>query len=138
MASTVYLVSMGLMGLLALIVVATTVMSRDWADYTPRIGREKVGFLAGLARSETGWTLGFFLLVLLGTAATFSALSGGGTTLFLGLVALVVLGVLTIGVYAAGRSRGHPHAYAVGEVVITLGFLVLVAVTGYLLANFGA
>ena len=138
MASTVYLLSMGVMGLLALAVVALTVLSRDWADYTPRIGRPKLGVLARLARSETAWVLGFFLLVLAGTAATLSALSGGGTTLFLGLVALLVLGLFTIGVYAAGRSRGHPHAYAIGEVVISLGLLVLVAVTGYLLANFGA
>lgn len=138
MASAVYLVSMALMGVLALVVIAATATGRDWYSYTPEIGREDVDPLTALSRSPLAWMLGFFLLVALALGAVFAALSGGGTTLFVALAGLLVLGFLLFGVYAAGRSRGHPHAYAVGEAVITLGFLFLIVVAGYLLANFGA
>lgn len=138
MASAVYIASMILMGVLALIVIGATATSRDWYSYTPEIGRPEVGGLTGLSQNPTAWVVAFFLLVALALGTVLAALSGGGTTLFLGLAGILVLGFVMIGVYAAGRSRGHPHAYAVGEVVITLGFLFLILVAGYLLANFGA
>jgi hypothetical protein len=138
MASAVYLASMILMGVLALVVIAATATSRDWYSYTPEIGRPEVGGLTGLSQNPTAWVVAFFLVVGLALATVFSALSGGGTTLFLALAGLLLLSFVMIGVYAAGRSRGHPHAYAVGEVVITLGLLFLLVVSAYLLANFGA
>lgn len=138
MASAVYLVSMALMGVLALVVIAATATGRDWRRYTPEIGREDVDLLTGLSRSPLVWVLSFFLLVVLALVAVFVALSGGGTTLFVALAGLLVLGFILLGVYAVGRSRGHPHAYAVGEAVITLGFLFLILVSVYLLSNFGA
>lgn len=138
MASSVYLASMIVMGVLALLVVAVTALGRDWYDYTPRIGRPEPDLLTGLSEDPRAWVVIFLLLVLLGTGATLSALSGGTTTLFLAVAGLLVLGFLVVGVYAAGRARGHPHAYAVGEVVITLGFVFLIALAGFLFANFGA
>lgn len=138
MASAVYIASMILMGVLAVLVIAATATSRNWYSYTPEIGRPDVGGLTGLSQSPLAWTVGFFLLVALALATVLAALSGGGTTLFLGLAGILLLGFVMIGVYAAGRARGHPHAYAVGEVVITLGLLFLILVSAYLLANFGA
>lgn len=138
MASVVYLASMILMGVLALLVIADVAMRRDWYSYSPEIGRPKVGGLTGLSRNPLAWALGFILLVGLALATVLAALSGGGTTLFVGLVGLLVLGFGMSGVYALARSRGHPAAYAAGEAVIAFGFLFLVLVAGYLLANFGA
>lgn len=138
MASAVYLVSMALMGVIALVVIGATATGRDWHRYTPEIGREDVDPLTALSRSPLAWVLTFFLLIALALGAVFAALSGGGTTLFVALAGFLVLGFLLLGVYGAGRSRGHPHAYAVGEAVIAFGFLVLVALTAFLLTNFGA
>lgn len=138
MASSVYLVSMVVMGLLALLVIALTATGRDWVNYSPRIGPPKPGRLAGLARNVQVWVLVFFLLVLLATAGTLAAAGGGSTTLLLAGLAILVFGFFTLGVYLTGRSRGHPHSYAVGETIITLGGVVLLVLAVYLLTSFGA
>lgn len=138
MASTVYLVSMAVMGLLALLVVALTATGRDWYDYTPRIGPPKRDTLSELASSPRAWVVLFFLVVAVVLGATLSTLGGGSATPAIAVVGLLVLGFLIVGVYAAGRSRGHPHAYAVGETVLTLGALLLLVLTAYLLTSFGA
>lgn len=138
MASTVYLASMVVMGLTALLVIGFSATGRDWYDYSPRIGPPKRDTLTELAASPRVWVLLFFLLVAAVLGATVSALGGGSLGPILALVALLVLGFLVLGVYAASRSRGHPHAYAVGETVITLGALFLVVIVGYLLTSFGA
>lgn len=138
MASTVYLVSMAVMGILALLVVALTATGRDWYDYTPRISPPERDTLSELASSPRAWVVLFFLVVAVVLGATLSTLGGGSATPALALVGLLVLGFVVLGVYAAGRSRGHPHAYAVGESVITLGALLLLVITVYLLTSFGA
>jgi hypothetical protein len=138
MASTVYLASMVVMGVLALLVIALTATGRDWVSYSPQIGPPSPGRLAGLAQDVRVWVLAFFVLVLVATAGTITAASGGSTTLLLAGLGVVVFGFLTLGVYFTGRSRGHAHSYAVGETVITIGALILVALAAFLLTNFGA
>lgn len=138
MASPVYLASMVVMGVLALVVIAYTATGRDWKHYTPEISRPEGDTLSRLASSTAVWILLFFALVALGLAATLVALGGGSTTFLVGVVGLLVLGFLVLGIYAAGRSRGHPHSTAVGEVILTLGALFLVVLAAYLLTSFGA
>lgn len=138
MASTVYLVSMAVMGLLALLVVTFTATGRDWNDYTPRISPPEGDTLTELSSSPRVWVVLFFLVVALVLGATLATLGGGSATPVLALIGLLVIGFLVIGTYAAGRSRGHPHAYAVGETVLTLGALLLLVLTAYLLTSFGA
>lgn len=138
MASVVYLASMVLMGVLALLVIADVAMRRDWHSYSPEIGRPEVGGVSGLAHNPLAWALGFFLLVGLALATVLAALSGGGTTLFVVLAGFLVVGFGMFGVYALARSRGHAAAYAAGEAVVAFGFLFMIALTAFLLTNFGA
>lgn len=138
MASPVYLASMVVMGLLALVVFAFTATGRDWKHYTPAISPPEGDTLHRFANSTLAWVLVFFAIVGLGIAAILVALGGGSTTFLVGVVALLVLGFLVLGVYTAGRSRGHPHSTAVGEAIITLSALFLIVLAGYLLTSFGA
>jgi hypothetical protein len=138
MASLVYLASAGVTLALAVIVFVAMARGRDWQNYSPQIGAPRPSGLSRLTDSVRVWTLGFILLVLATTAAILAALQGGSVTAMLAIFGVVVLGFLTFSVYAMGRSRGHPHAAAVGEAVIGLGFIVLVAVGGRLLLDFGA
>lgn len=138
MAPVSYLTSAVLMGVLALVVVLAVVLGRNWRHYTVRLGRPEGGFLAGVARSPTAWIVIFVGLSLGGIAATLAVLGGASPTLFVGGAGVIVLGFLILGVYAMGRSRGHPHAYAVGEAVAALGAVFLLALTGMLLTSFGA
>jgi hypothetical protein len=138
MASTVYLVSMAVMGILALLVVALTATGRDWFDYSPRIGSPDRDTLSTLASSPRAWVVLFFLLVAVVLGATLSTLGGGSAAPVLALIGLLLVGFLVLGTYAMGRSLGHPHAYAIGETVITLGALLLVVLAAYLLTSFGA
>jgi hypothetical protein len=126
------------MGILALLVVALTATGRDWVDYSPRISPPERDTLTELASSPRAWVVLFFLVVAVALGATLSTLGGGSAAPALALVGLLLLGFLVVGVYAAGRSRGHPHAYAVGETVITLGALLLLVLAAYLLTSFGA
>ncbi len=138
MASLVYLASAGVMLALAVIVFVATARGRDWQNYTPQIGAPRPSGLGRLTGSVKVWTLGFIVLVLATTAAILSALQGGSVTAMLAIFAVVVLGFLTFSIYALGRSRGHPHAAAVGEAVVSLGFIVTVVIGGRLLLDFGA
>jgi len=138
MVSYVYLASAGFMFALAVIVFAVTARSRNWEQYTPELGGPRPRGVARTIRSVNSWVVGFIALVLLTAVAVLGAVQGGSVTMLLGLFGLFVVGFLTFGVYALGRSRGHPHAYAVGEAVVSLGFVVLVAVGGNLLLTFGA
>jgi archaellum biogenesis protein FlaJ (TadC family) len=138
MASPVYLASMVVMAVLALVVVAFTATGRDWKHYTPAISPPEGDTLSRLANSTLAWVLAFFVIVGLGIGATLVALGGGSTTFLVGVVGLLVLGFLVLGIYAAGRSRGHPHSTAVGEAILTLSVLFLVVLTAYLLTSFGA
>lgn len=138
MAPAAYLASAVLMGTLALLVLVAVSVGRDWHHYTPRLGRPEAGRLARLARDDRVWILAFVVLVVAATAGTLAALGGGSTAVTFGGAGVIVLAFLLVGVYAVGRSRGHPHAYAVGEAVVTLGVVFLVALTGWLLTSFGA
>lgn len=138
MAPAAYLASAVLMGVLALGVLVFVAKGRPWHAYRPRLGRPEGSQLARLARDSRVWTIAFFALIFGATAATLAVLSGASPSIVLGGTGALILGFTVIGVYAMGRSRGHPHAFAVGEAVITLGVVFLVALTGWLVASFGA
>jgi len=138
MVSYVYLASAGVMFALAVIVFVATARGRSWEHYTPELSGPQPGGVSKLVRSVNAWVVGFILLVLLTAGAVLAAVQGGSVTMLLGVFGVLVLGFATTGVYALGRSRGHPHAFAIGEAVITLGLVVLLAVGGQLLTAFGA
>lgn len=138
MAPAAYLASTVLMGTLALVVFVAVAVGRDWRHYTPRLSRPEGGLLARLARDGRVWILAFVALVVAATAGTLATLGGGSTTVLFGGAGAIVLAFLLVGVYAVGRSRGHPHSYAVGEAIAALGAVFLLALTGWLLTSFGA
>lgn len=138
MVSYVYLASAAVMLALAVVVFVATARGRNWEHYTPRIGGPRPSGLSQLTSSVNAWVVGFILLVVLTAGAVLAAVQGGSVALLLAVFGLLVVGFLTIGVYAIGRSRGHPHAYAVGEAVVSLGFVVLLAIGGQLVTTFGA
>lgn len=138
MASYVYLASAVVMGLLGIIVFVATARGRNWYEYTPQISPPEPGVVGKLTHDIRAWVLGFLILVVGATAAVLAAVSSGNLAFIFGLLGLLVVGFLTFGVYSAGRSRGHPHAYAVGEAVIALGTIVLLGITGNLVLSFGA
>ncbi|MFB6311997.1 MAG: hypothetical protein ABEH64_12555, partial [Salinirussus sp.] len=100
MASTVYIASMVVMGLLALLVIGLSATGRDWYDYSPQIGPPKRDTITALAGSVRVWVLLFFVLIAAVLGATLSALGGGSMMPVLVLVALLALGFLVLGVYA--------------------------------------
>lgn len=138
MAPISYLASALLMGALALFVFLAIGFGRNWHHYTVQLGRPEGGILAGIARSTTAWIVIFVAISLGAIAATLAVLGGGSATLVFAGAGALVLAFLLVGVYAMGRSRGHPHAYAVGEAVAALGAIFLIALTGLLLTSFGA
>lgn len=138
MVSYVFLASAVVMGLLAVAAFAATALWRDWVDYRPSISPPERGTIARLATDFRVWVFGFILLVGLVVAAVLAAVEGGNLMLIFGLLGLLVVGFLIVGVYSAGRSRGHPHAHAVGEAIIALGAVVLLGIAVNLLTSFGA
>lgn len=138
MVSYVYLASAVVMGLLAVTVFVATARGRNWYDYTPRIGRPEPGLVGRLTGDLRTWIFGFVVLVLAITGAVLTAVDGGNLGFIFGLLGLFVIGFLTFGVYSAGRSRGHPHAHAVGEAIIALGTVVLLVIATQLLTSFGS
>jgi hypothetical protein len=138
MVSYVYLASAGATLALAVIVFVAIDRGRDWHSYRPSISPPQPSSMRRLAGDVRTWTLLFAVLVLATTAGILSALQGGSTTAILAVFGVVVLGFVTLGVYGLGRSRGHPHAAAVGEALVTIGLILLVALSGQLLTGFGA
>lgn len=137
MASYVYLASAVVMGLVAITVFVATARGREWYDYSPQIGRPEPGFLRGLTGDVRAWVLGFLVLVVAITAAVLAAVDGGNLLFIFGVLGLLIVSFLTFGVYAAGRSRGHPHSHAVGEALITLGTVILIGIAINLIVSFG-
>lgn len=138
MVSYVFIASAVIMGLLAVAAFAATALWRDWFDYRPQISPPERGTISRLATDFRVWVLGFILLVGLLTGAVLAAVGGGNVGAILGLLGLLVVGFLILGVYSAGRSRGHPHAHAVGEAIIALATVVLLGIAVNLLTSFGA
>lgn len=138
MVSYVLLASAVVMGLLVAVVFAGIGWSRNWYDYRPQISPPERGVANVLANSVRVWIVGFVVLVVAVMGAVFLAIESGSLVGIYALFGLIVVGFLTFGVYATGRSLGHPHAHAVGEAILALATVLLLAITGNLLISFGA
>lgn len=137
MATSAYLVSTVVMGVLFVSVALAVARGRDWRRYSSE--REAPpGVTSRLANDGTAWIVGFVLLVAAAIGATLVAAGGGGTTLVVAGGGAAAIAFLTVGIYSAAKSRGHPHSHAVGEAIITLGAVSLVAIVGWLLLTAGA
>jgi hypothetical protein len=134
MAAT-HLLSTALMGVLVLGIAFVVARGRAWHEYRPQFVRREDLSVGG---DPLPLMLGFIVLIVVTLGATLFAVGGGGVAAFLGVAAALVVGFLAVGVYVTARSNGHPHSHAVGEAIITLGALVLVAVVGWLLLTAGA
>jgi hypothetical protein len=136
MVTSSYLVSTALMSVLILGVAFALARGRAWYGYRPELLRR--GTAGGITRDPLVLMIGFVVLIGVSMAVTLIGAGGGSATTFLAVAAALVVGFLLSGIYTTARSNGHPHAYAVGEAVITLGALVLVAIVGWLLMTAGA
>lgn len=83
------------------------------------------------------WPVGFLLLVVATVLLTVLGLGGGQMTILLGFLGAGVVGFLVAGVFVMARSHGHPYSHAVGEAVVTLGAVWLVAVVAWVLLDDG-
>jgi FtsH-binding integral membrane protein len=124
------------MSVLILGVAFVLARGRAWYGYRPDLLKRGTG--EDLTRDPLFLMVGFVLLIGVSMAVTLIAAGGGSVTTFLAVAGALVVGFLLSGIYTTARSNGHPHAYAVGEAVITLGVLVLVAIVGWLLMTAGA
>ena len=131
-----YLLSTALMGVLVLGVALVVARGRSWHDYRPQfLSQTKDVSLGG---NPLLLMLAFILLLGVTVGVTLFAAGGGSVAAFLGVAGALVVGFLATGVYVTARSNGHPHSHAVGEAIVTLGALVLLAVVGWLLVTAGA
>lgn len=135
MATSTYLLSTVMMGVLVLGVAFVVARGRAWHSYRPQVfGRGE--------RPATDdpflWTLAFVVLLAVSLGGTLFVLGGGSTTLVMAGAGVLVAAFLVAGVYVTAKSNGHPHSHAVGEAVVTLGALVLLGVVGWLLTTAGA
>jgi hypothetical protein len=136
MVTSTYILSTALMSALILGVAFLLARGRAWYGYRPELLRREGQ--TGLASDPLVWMVAFVLLIGVSMAVTLVAAGGGSAVTFLAVAGALVVGFLLSGIYTTARSNGHPHAYAVGEAVLTLGGLVLVAIVGWLLATAGA
>ena len=137
MAAGTYLASTVVLGLLAAGVFYAAVNGRAWKRYAPQVLSK--GRRGGLASDSRDWILGFVVVTVLAIAGLVGVLesgAGASVVIFAG-AAVAIVGFLIVGTYTTARSRGHPHAYAVGEAVGVLGAVVLVAMVVNLLTRFG-
>lgn len=102
------------------------IYSRPWRRYT-------VGGGGPAVDETTVWLVGFLALTVFAAVATVVTLDTGAIVPLLVFVAGSVVAFLGAGVYLFGRSHGHPRSHAVGEAVITLGAVGLLAITARLI-----
>lgn len=117
----------------ALLVGLSTVLARDpqWRQYRPSLPSRPA---AKAADDPEALLVGFFLAVLALGGGTLFVLGGGDLMVLLLVIGLALVAFLAGGVYVAGRSHGHPHSHAVGEAIIVVGGIGLLAVAGWLIA----
>lgn len=131
MTATVSLVSSALMGTALVGLAALLSNGKSWRRYSPaRRPRERRERFEGPGVG----VVGFLLAVVLVAGGTLSVVGGGPVWVGLALIGAALLVFLAGGVYLAGRSHGHPHSHAVGEAVLVIGGLGLLAVVGWLIA----
>jgi len=130
MANTSVLASAVVMASVLLGTVAFVIYARPWRGYTVATG-------GSVSRSDldgtTSWLLGFLALSVFAALATVVTLRGDDILPLLLFVGGAVVAFLGAGVYVFGRSHGHPHSHAVGEAVITLGAVGLLAIAANLM-----
>lgn len=83
------------------------------------------------------WRIVFLALGLAAVGGTMLGLGGSGSLAVLGGIGAGLAVFVALIVYAAGKASGHPRSHAVGEAIIALGALTLIAVVANLLLNFG-
>lgn len=136
-----YLVTAAVMGGLFVAVAYWIQRGTDWRQ--PASIRAALPVpIDGAGRSQSGtqspmWPIGFLLLVLATVLLTVVGLGAGQMTVMLGFLGAAVIAFLVAGVFFMARSHGHPYSHAVGEAVITLGAVWLVAVVGWVLLDDG-
>lgn len=95
----------------------------------------------GLSQSEPRfegvWPAAFVLLIITTVGLTVLGLGAGQTTMLLGFIGATVVAFLVLGVYFMARSHGHPFSHAVGEAIVILGAVWILAVIGWVLLNDG-
>ena len=134
-----YLASTVVMGLVVAGVVYAVVNGRSWKRYSPQaVGGERTD--RGSVAGGRTWIVGFGILSIVAVGGTLAILQSGadGTVLIFGAAAVTVVSFLLVGTYATARSRGHPHAYAIGETVGMFGAVVILAIVVNLVVRFGA
>lgn len=135
MTSSTYLASAAVMGVLAVAVGVVVLRGRPWYRPAQRQGESTGG--DRLIRSLRGWLFGFSLLAFAAIGVTLAAASGE-TVLMVAVGGIALAALVAVGVYAVGRANGHPTSHAVGEALVALGGLGLIAVVAWLLTSFGA
>lgn len=140
MVAIAYLTSTLVMALLVVGVVVLVLRGRRWRHYTPQAayamdagGGSPTAGLARIAASANTWTVAYVLLVVGVLAGAFVALTGAvsETGMIAGFGAALLVYVV-VGVYAAMRTNGRSSAQAVGASAVTLGFLLILAVSAKL------
>lgn len=134
MAPSAYIVSAAVMGLLAVAVLLAT----QGGGWRRDVGvTERPNGKRRLAADRRVWLLGFVLLAIAAAVVPVVALGSGSPGIYLVGVGTAAVAFLVGGVYLTATARGHPHSHAVGEAVVTLGAVALVAVVGWLLLTAG-
>lgn len=139
MVTGTFLASTVIMGLLAAGVFYVAVNGRSWKRYSPQaLGTDWSGF--GFVSDSRAWILGFVVLTVAAVVAIPTVLEGGADAsgLIFGSMAALTVSFLLFGTYATARSRGHPHSHAVAEAIGMFGAVVILAIVGNLVIQFGA
>lgn len=135
MPTGTYLASGATMGLVLVVTVLLLSGGREWQQAPERA--DDGGLLDWLVHDVASWRAGFVVLVVATLGGTVLALSSNSATLMLGGVLGAFVVFVAFGVYTLATNRGHPHSHAVGEAIVTLAALALVAVVAHLLLTAG-
>lgn len=135
MSTVTYIASAATMGVL---LVATTLLLRSGRQWRVAPTRaDDGGLLDWLVHDGDSWLVSFVLLAVVAIAGTMLAMGSDSAAVMLGGIAGGVVIFAALGVYMLATSRGHPHSHAVGEAIVTVGTLTLVAVIAHLLLTAG-
>ncbi len=136
MSTSTYIASAAVMGSL---LVATTLVLRSGGQWRMAPTRRDDGSrLDWLVHDGLSWRIGFVLLAVIAIGGTMLAMGSDSAAMMLGGIGGGVVLFAALGVYMLATTRGHPHAHAVGEAIVTVGALTLVAVVAHLLLTAGA
>lgn len=141
MSTSTYLVTAAVMGALSVALVVYVRHGVSWhrpIELQQQLALPAGTFTGNSEPSDTmGWMLGFLLLTVVTVVLTVFGLGAGQMMTLLWFIAVIVVAFLVLGVYTMARSHGHPYSHAVGEAIVTLGAVWLVAIIGWLLVTDG-